>query len=187
MLPLRFVVRAALALPVFAVGLVLTSCDLASAGGTAILNANSAVPPTVRHRFEYERTDATQDGIVEVTSEIEAETLDDVLADNGFARSDVVSARIDSVEVVPITAPPPAEATLHLGSDDSGLQIARVTFSEEAPTPAVDRSGQLVTGTVRSGTSKVFARFQAGAPRAIPEGGGVVRALVYYRLEVEGV
>lgn len=34
-------------------GLVLTSCDLASAGSTVVLDAGATIPPIVQHRFEY--------------------------------------------------------------------------------------------------------------------------------------
>jgi hypothetical protein len=166
--------------------LVLSGCDLSSANSTALLSANSAVPPTVQHRFEYTRAEVAEDGTLRVASTVEGRTLDAILADNGFSRSDVVSARVDSVAVVPITAPP-AEGRLFLGSDAGGPRIARATFPDGSTEPVVDRSTTPVTAAVRDGASLVFGRFRVDVPADVPEGGGVVRAVVYYRLEVEGV
>lgn len=183
----RSVVRASLILALLAMGLVLTSCDLASAGNTAILNANSTVPPTVRHRFEYEQSDATEGGVVDVVSSVESDDLDAILSRNGFARGDVASARVDSVRVEPIAAASLTAADLYLGIDDTGPQIAAVDFPSDTPTAAVDRRRRSVTGAVTAGASRIFARFQVGNPSNISSGGERVRAIVYYRLEVEGV
>ncbi|GEM_PF-5795463 len=178
--------RASLLLILLVVGLVLPSCDFASAGNTAILNANSTVPPTVRHRFEYEESDAAEGGAVEVISTIESDDLDAILSRNGFSRSDVVSARVDSVRVEPISAASLTAADLYLGIDDTGPRIAEIDFPSGAP-PAVDRRRRSVIGAVKAGASRVFARFQVDDPSSIPSGGGRVRAIVHYRLEVGGV
>ena len=166
--------------------LMLSGCDLSSANSTVLLSANSAVPPTVQHRFEYTRAEVAEDGTLGVASTVEGRTLDAILADNGFSRSDVVSARVDSVAVVPITAPP-REGLLFLGSDAGGPRIARATFPDGATEPVTDRSTTPVTGVVRDGASSVFGEFEVDAPQDVPDGGGVVRAVVYYRLEVDGV
>ena len=180
-------IRASVALGLLAAGLVLTSCDLASAGNTAILSANSTSPPTVRHRFEYTEDDVTE-GQAEVVSSIQSDDLDAILADNGFSRSDVVSAQVDSVRVERLSTGTLSGADLYLGTDASGPVIARVEFDDpEAETPARDNTSRPVTGAVKSGQKRVFAQFDVEDPSDIPSSGGRVRAVVYYRLEVEGV
>lgn len=180
-------IRASVALGLLAAGLVLTSCDLASAGNTAILSANSTSPPTVRHRFEYTEDDVTE-GQAEVVSSIQSDDLDAILADNGFSRSDVVSAQVDSVRVERLSTGTLSGADLYLGTDASGPVIARVEFDDpEAETPARDNTSRTVTGAVKSGQKRVFAQFDVEDPSDIPSSGGRVRAVVYYRLEVEGV
>ena len=181
-------IRTAVGLGLLAGTLVLTSCDLASASNTAILNAGSTFPPTVRHRFEYTEDDATGEGPVKVLSNIQSDDLDAILADNGFGRSDVVSARVDSVLIERISTNSLSGADLHLGTDASGPLIASVEFDDpEAETPARDSTPRTVTGTVKSGEERVSARFDVQDLSSIPAGGGMVRAVVYYRVEVEGV
>ena len=180
-------IRASVAFGLLAAGLVLTSCDLASAGNTAILSANSTSPPTVRHRFEYTEDDVTE-GQAEVVSSIQSDDLDAILADNGFSRSDVVSAQVDSVRVERLSTGTLSGADLYLGTDASGPVIARVEFDDpEAETPARDNTLRTVTGAVKSGQKRVFAQFDVEDPSDIPSSGGRVRAVVYYRLELEGV
>jgi hypothetical protein len=181
-------VRAAAVLGLLAGALVLTSCDLASAGSTAVLNANSEIPPIVRHRFEYTGDDVTEGGRAEVISRIQSADLDAILTDNGFSRSDVVSARIDSVLVERLSTNTLAGADLYLGTDASGPLIARVEFDDPgADTPARDNTTRTVTGAVKNGQKRVFAQFDVEDPSSIPPSGGMVRATVYYRLEVEGI
>lgn len=182
------VVRAAAVLGLLAGALVLTSCDLASAGSTAILSANSEIPPIVRHRFEYTGEDVTEAGQVEVVSSIQSADLDAILTDNGFSRGDVVSARVDSVRIDRLSTNTLAGAKLYLGTDASGSLIADVQFGDpEAETSARDNTTRTVTGAVKSGQKRVFAQFGVQDPGSIPPGGGMVRAVVYYRLEVEGI
>ena len=180
-------IRTSVAFGLLAAGLVLTSCDLASAGNTAILSANSTSPPTVRHRFEYTEDDVTE-GQAEVVSSIQSDDLDAILADNGFSRSDVVSAQVDSVRVERLSTGTLSGADLYLGTDASGPVIAGVEFDDpEAETPARDNTSRTVTGAVKSGQKRVFAQLDVEDPSDIPSSGGRVRAVVYYRLEVEGV
>jgi hypothetical protein len=166
-------------------GLVLTGCDLSSSTGTVILNANSSVPPIVEYRFRYTQEDATSEGRVDVGSMIESETLDDILATNGVTREQVVSARVDSVRVDPVSTTSLSAADLHLGTDVSGPRIAQVAFSSEGGDPVFDRSPTTVTGAVKAGESRAFGRFQVDDPSRIPSGGSVVRATVYFRIEAE--
>ena len=181
-------IRASVVLGLLAGAFVLTSCDLASAGNTAILNADSTIPPVVRHRFEYTADDATDGGPVEVLSNLQSDNLDAILTDNGFSRSDVVSARVDSVRIERLSTNSLAGADLYLGTDASGSLIASVQFNDPtAETPARDNTARTVTGAVKSGQERVFAQFDVQDLNSIPPGGGMVRAVVYYRVEVEGV
>ncbi len=91
--------RGSLLIVLLAASVAWTSCDLASASNTAILNANSPIAPTVQHRFEYKGEDVV-DGEVAVESKIQSDDLDAILSRNGFSRSDVVDARIDSVKII---------------------------------------------------------------------------------------
>ncbi len=177
----KTIAHASLLLVLLAGGLVLTSCDLASAGNTAILNADSAIPPIMRHRFEYSQ------GELSVMSTVESEDLGDILAQNGFSRSSVVSARVDSVLVDPVSTVSLSRAEIYLGTDANGPRIASVQFQPDQPSPTVDPTTTTVTGAVKSGDTKTFAQFSVEDPSDIPSGGGVVRATVYYRIEVEGV
>lgn len=180
--------RISLLLVLLVGGSVLTSCDLASTGDTAILNAESAIPPTVRHRFEYTGNDASGNGEVEVVSSITSGSdLDDILSDPGFSRGDVVSARVDSVLVERLSTNALSGADLYLGTDAGGPLIARVQFNPDEETPGRDRTPRTVTGAVKSGASNVFARFDVEDPTEIPDGGARVQATVYYRLEVGGI
>lgn len=175
----KSMVRASVVLGLLAGGLVLTSCDLASAGSTAILNANSEVPPTVRHRFEYAGDEVTDGGQVEVLSSIQSADLDAVLTENGFSRSDVVSAQIDSVAVERLSNNT-LSGTLYLGTDASAPLIANVQLESGEETT---RDPTTVTDAVKSGQKRVFAEFGVEDSSS----GGMVRAVVYYRLEVEGI
>lgn len=180
--------RISLLLVLLVGGSVLTSCDLASTGDTAILNAESAIPPTVRHRFEYTGDDASGNGEVEVVSSITSGSdLDDILSDNEFNRGDVVSARVDSVLVERISTNALSGADLYLGTDAGGPLIASVEFPSGQGNSALDTTTRSVTGAVKDGERKSFARFRIEDPDNIPAGGGVVRAVVYYRIEVEGI
>jgi hypothetical protein len=158
-----------------------TSCDLASAGNTAILNANSSFPPTVEHRFEYTEGDVVE-GDVAVESEVESSDLDAILSRNGFGRSDVVDARIDSVRIRQVSGPSLRDAELFLGASTSGPRVAQVEFPADGTLSVVDDTPRSVTQAVRDGTGMLYGRFGLETP-----GAGVVRARVYYRLEVEGV
>lgn len=160
----------------------LTGCDLSSTGGTLILNANSSVPPTVQYRFGYGQDE------LEVVSTIKSEGLDEILSENGVNREQVVSARVDSVLVDPVD---PVETTslstadIYLGTDDSGPQIAGVTFPSSGKDPVRDTRQTPVTETVKAGTSETFAQLGVEDPSSIPPGGSAVRATVYFQIEAE--
>lgn len=183
----RVLLRSPLLIVLVVGSVVWTGCDLASAGGTAILNADSSVPPTVRHRFEYTAGDATGAGPVAVPSTVQSEGLDAILSQNGFSRRDVVSAQVDSVRVDRLSAPALRETELFLGADADGPLVGRVAFQSNGASSIVDDTRRTVTSAVRNGAETLFGRFRVEDPSNIPDGGGRVRAVVYYRLEVEGV
>lgn len=174
-----------LVLVVLLVGsMVWTSCDVASASSTAILNANSSIPPTVHHRFAFTESDGTgQDGEVAVRSELQSDDLDAILSDNlGARRADVVSARIDSVRVTRVSPESLTDAELFLGQSAEAPPVATVDFQPDGPSTVVDDRQRTVTAAVRNGVERLFGRFRMENLRS-----GAVRARVYYRLEVEGV
>lgn len=181
----RGAVRASLFVVLLTGGLVLTSCDLSSTGGTIILNANSSVPPTVQYRFRYTQGDATEGGQVGVIAMIESDDLDGILTANGVNRDQVVSARVDSVLVDPVSTTSLSAGNVHLGTDADGPQIASVTFPSGGEAPVLDASRTSVTSAVKAGTSKTFGRFSVDDPSSIPAGGSAVRATVYFRIEAE--
>jgi hypothetical protein len=183
----RVLLRSSLLVVLLVGSIVWTGCDLASTGNTAILNAESAVPPTVRHRFEYTADDAVGEGQVAVSSTVQSEGLDAILSQNGFSRRDVVSAQVDSVRVDRLSAPALRETELFLGADAEGPLVGRVAFQSNGPSSVVDDTRRTVTGAVRNGAETLFGRFRVENPSTIPDGGGMVRAVVYYRVEVEGV
>jgi hypothetical protein len=178
-------VRASLLVALCLGGLFLTGCDLSSTGGTIILNANSSIPPTVQYRFGYTQDDATEGGQVDVVSTTESDDLGEILTANGVSREQVVSAQVDSVLVDPVSTTSLSAASIHLGTDDSGPQIASVTFPSGGESSALDASRTPVTGAVQAGTSRTFARFGVDDPSSIPSGGSVVRAKVYFQVEAE--
>jgi hypothetical protein len=178
-------IRPSLLVVLFVGGLVLTSCDLSSAGNTIILNANSSVPPTIQYRSRYTQDDATEGGQVEVVAMIESDDLDDVLTANGVNRDQVVSAQVDSVQVDPVSTTSLSSAVIHLGTEASGPQIASVTFPSGGEDAVVDASRTPVTGAVQAGASTTFGRFSVEDPSRIPDGGSVVRATVYFQIEAE--
>ncbi|WP_263785661.1 hypothetical protein [Salinibacter grassmerensis] len=164
-------------------GVVWTSCDLASAGNTVILSANSppSIEPTVQHRFEYEK-EAVVDGRVAVESEIQLDSLDNILSRNGFGRSDVVDARIDSVEVNRESAPSLTDADVFLGTSADGPRVAQVASFPDGASSVVDDTSTPVREAVQNRIRTLHGRFGLERPDD-----GVVRAKVYYRLKVEGV
>ncbi len=158
-----------------------TSCDLASGGSTAILNANSTFPPTVRHRFEYAGEDVVE-GDVAVQSEVQSDDLDAILSRNGFRRRDVINARVDSVEIINLDSSL-READVFLGTDAEGPLIAQiVSFPDDASSVVDDTSTPVLEAVRNDEVRTLYGRF--GLESA---GDGAVQAKVYYRLEVEGV
>lgn len=177
-----------LSVVLLASSVVLSSCDLSAAGNTAILNAESTIPPTVQYEFRYGPSEVTNAGQVAVVSE-GSDDLGNVLSQNGFRRSDVVSARIDSVTVERLSAPTFAYLTgadVHLGGSASDPRIATGGFSTSAETARLNVATQTVTGIVKEGQTEAFAQFDTNDPDRVPPN-DAVQVTVYFRLEVEGV
>ncbi|WP_263807952.1 MULTISPECIES: hypothetical protein [Salinibacter] len=175
--------RGPLLIVLLAASAVWTSCDLASAGNTALLNANSPIAPTVQHRFEYKDEDVVERDVA-VESMIQSDDLDAILSDNGFSRSDVVDARIDSVKIInPESAPSLRDADVFLGANAEGPRVAQVTSFPDGASFVVDDTSTPVFEAVRNDEVRtLYGRF--GLESA---GDGAVQAKVYYRLKVEGV
>lgn len=180
--------RGSLAFVLLAGSLVLAGCDFAAAGSTAVLNADSDIPPTVRYEFQYDPSDVTGEGRVAVESE-GTDDLGEVLSDNGgFSRGDVVAARIDSVVIERLSAPTFGYLTgadVHLGTSGSGPQIASGEFSTSQESARLSVTSPTVTGIVQRGATSAFARLDVDDPENVIA--DRVAVVVYYRLEVEGV
>lgn len=175
------------ALVLLAGSLVLTSCDLAAAGNTAILNAASSIPPTVEYTFEYTPDDVTG-GRIEVVSE-GMDDLGSILTRNGFSRSDVVSARVDSVSIERLSAQTfeyLTGADIYLGTSTSGPQIGAGQFSTDQESATLNVPTSTVTSIVKQGRTNAFASLDPNNPNNVPDVDRV-EATVYFQIEVEGV
>lgn len=166
----------------------LASCDFTAAGSTAILNAESTIPPVVEYTFEYTPSDTTGTGQVEVASEA-LDDLGGVLSENGFSRDDVVSARVDSVSIERLSAPTFGYVTgadVHLGTSTEDPRIATGAFDPSQEAASLDVVTETVTKIVTRGSTRAFARLDVDDPNDLP-GVDRVQVIVYFRLEVEGV
>jgi len=188
-----------LLLPVVGLALIVAGCDATGSQGTAVLNADSVEPPIVEYRFEYDSDDQVDgQNLVRVGSD-GADNLDDVLRENGFQRSDVVSARIDSVKFVRVSAkrkegrPAPnfvfdnlLRAEVFLGTGTSAPQIAGGDFdpNDEAEEVLLGVETRNVTGVVQQGATSAFLELETSGDITRTDR---VDVRVYYRIEVGGV
>lgn len=182
----RGVIRASVLVVLFTGGLVLTSCDLASGSSTAVLNAGSTVPPVVEYTLDYSAADVT-DGRIRVVSEMQ-DNLGAVLSENGFRRSDVVSARVDSVSIERLSAPTFGYLTgadIYLGTGPRGPHIGSGEFSPDQESASLSVPRSTVTSLVREGATKAFGRLRPDNPENVVD--DRVKVVVYFRLEVEGL
>ncbi|MFB6249340.1 MAG: hypothetical protein ABEL97_12300 [Salinibacter sp.] len=179
--------------------LLLVGCDAAGTGDTAILNADSVEPPIVEYRFEYDPSDQV-DGqdLVRVKSN-GTDNLGEVLRLNGFRRSDVVSARIDSVKFVQVSAkrkagPPTPKfvfdnllsADVFLGPSTDGPKIASGDFDPN------DDSDVVPLQVERADVTEIVKEGATSASLQLGTSGDITRTdrvdvTVYYRIEVKGV
>jgi hypothetical protein len=170
--------------------LVLAGCDAAGPADTVILSANSPEAPTIEYEFFYE---ANGPAVIEIQSD-EPDNLGSILKENGFRRSDVVSARVDSVELERRSAPAAAKrpvfdylrgAAVHLGSDADGLRIAEAAFQTTDRTVSLPVRTADVTDVVKDGPTHAFLRLNKA--KDAPERQDRVAVTVYFRIEVRGV
>lgn len=175
--------------------LLLGGCDATGSEETAVLNADSPAPPTVEYTFRYDSDNVTDDGQrVDVVSD-NSDNLGSVLTQNGFSRSDIVSARVDSVSLRRLSSASVAETrpkvfdyvtgvAVFLGTDASGTRIAERTPLPTQQQVSLQVATSNVTADLKGGSKSAFLRIDASGD--VPEE-DVVEATVYYRVEVEGV
>lgn len=185
-----------ISVPVAVLVVALVGCDATGTTDTAILNANSPIPPIAEYTFEYTPENLTESGRVEVVSQ-GTDDLGGILDDNGFRREDVVSARVDSVRLTRLSPPKTIPvrpkvfdyltgATAFLGSDAIGTRIADDTFRTTAKSVSLEVASSDVTELVRSGPRAVFLRLSISSADEVPSRDRV-RATVYLQIEVQGV
>ena len=180
-------------------------CD-SGGSATVVLNANSPEPPIVEYAYRYTSDNLNANDEVEVVSQA-SDDLTSVLQSNGFQRSDVVSARVDSVTLERISAPTQSAtsrpralpkpkvfqyllgASVYLGENDSGPPIAGGQFQTDQRFVSLPVATQNVTSVVRGGATPSFLRLEVETPSNVPEppNEDAVEVKVYYRIEVEGV
>lgn len=182
-------------LPVIVISLAiifgLGGCDSLGSGESVILSANQDIPPTVEYTFRYTEDNVSDDGQqVQVVSE-SRDDLDSVLRDNGFGRDDITSARVDSVKMERQSSPKQirtkvfdylSEATVFLGKDASGTQIANRVPLPTQEEVKMDVSTSNVTDDLKSGSKNAFLDMEASG--SVPQE-DVIEVTVFYRIEVQ--
>jgi len=175
--------------------LLVAGCDATGSEGTAVLNADSPEPPVVEYEFRYTSQDVSNDGQqVDVVSE-GSDDLGTILGRNGFSRSDVVSARVDSVTLRRQSSPTTSGvrpkvfnylsgATVFLGTSDRGRRIADDQFDTTRQKIRLRVATPDVTEEIRDGSTPAFLRLTASD--TVPDA-DVVDVTVYYQIEVGGV
>jgi hypothetical protein len=177
--------------------LLLVGCDATGPADTVILNANSPIPPTVEYTFVYDTEGRQQIGV----RSLNADTLGAILQRNGFSRADVRSARVErvvlerrsdpgaSAAIAGDAAPKVFEyltgATLYLGPDASGVQIASTIVDTDNRTLPLTVTTANVTDAVKRGHQPAF--LELAAAEGVPSRRDRVRVTVDFRIEVQGV
>lgn len=172
---------------------VLAGCDATGSSDTVILNESSPTPPTVEYTFEYTPDDVNQGGEVVVTSD-GSDDLGTVLQDNGFSRSNVVSASVDRVELFG-RSPQGSSAKIY-----NYVRRAQIYFPESASSPVAEGEISTPDGPAQVSldvtNGEVTEAVKEGAQRALlrmdTQQGGFselyrAEARVYFRIELEGV
>lgn len=183
--------------PAVVLALLLTGCDATGPTDTVILNANSPFPPTVEYTFAYDTEGRQQIGV----RSLNADTLTAILRRNGFGRADVTSARVERVVLERRSDPgSPARkadnatpkvfdyltgATVYLGSDADGVQIASAAVDTDNRTLPLDVTTADVTSVVKGGSRPAFLTL--AATDDVPDRQDRVRVTVHFRVEVRGV
>lgn len=170
--------------------LLIAGCDATGPADTVILNANSPEPPEVEYTFFY-RTDGAN--AITVRSDT-TDNLSSILETNGFRRSDVASARIDSVTLERVSNPKVKRsvfdylrgATVYLGPGTDAPRIAEASFgTTDKETVKLSVRTADVTDVVKTGETPAF--LQLDTTNDVPDRRDRVAITVYYRIELQGV
>lgn len=169
--------------------LILTGCD---EDPETIVLSDPNTPTASTFTFEYDRSDA-ESGTVTVTSQ-ENDTISSILQEFGFARGDVVDARVSAARMERIT-PPTARPKVfdylgsvevfHGGSTTAPLValLSPIDDTAEQDLDVVDDTD--LTSTVQNGATPLTMELQVDDPSQVPESGDEVRITLTYRLEVQ--
>ena len=179
----------ALSIALLALVLVLTGCD--EDEETIVLD-DPNTPTTSSFTFEYNRSDV-DNGVVIVTSE-ENDTITNILQEFGFARGDVVDARVSAARMARITAPSVrpkvfdylGSVEVSHGSSPSDPLVALrspIDDTAEQDLDVVDDAD--ITSVVQNGATPLTMELQVDDASQVPESGDEVRITLTYRLEVQ--
>ena len=163
-----------------------TACD-ATGEDTRTLNDPSN-PTVVTYEFEYNPAEAVN-GEVGVTSS-NTDNLSAILDSYGRTRSDVVSARVESITIRQSTGgsvttnklfPYVQNVALYLGRNSSGPTLAEPQPVDSGLQADLTATGNDVTATVRSGPSRAFLVIDVDDTN---ESQGFIEAEVEYEIRV---
>jgi len=166
-----------------------TACDATGETGSDTIVLNDAANPTVvTYEFEYNPAQAVG-GEVGVTSS-NTDNLSSTLSAYGRNRSDVVSARVESITILQSTGgsvaidklfPYVQNVALYLGNSDSGTTLAEPQPVNSGLQADLTATGNDVTATVQSGPSPAFLVIDVDDTN---ESQGFIEAEVEYEIRV---
>jgi hypothetical protein len=166
-----------------------TACDATGETGSDTIVLNDAANPTVvTYEFEYNPAQAVG-GEVGVTSS-NTDNLSSTLSAYGRNRSDVVSARVESITILQSTGgsvaidklfPYVQNVALYLGNSDSGTTLAEPQPVSSGLQADLTATGNDVTATVQSGPSPAFLVIDVDDTN---ESQGFIEAEVEYEIRV---
>ena len=166
-----------------------TACDATGETGSDTIVLNDAANPTVvTYEFEYNPAQAVG-GEVGVTSS-NTDNLSSTLSAYGRNRSDVVSARVESITLLQSTGgsvaidklfPYVQNVALYLGNSDSGTTLAEPQPVNSGLQADLTATGNDVTAAVQSGPSPAFLVIDVEDTN---ESQGFIEAEVEYEIRV---
>jgi hypothetical protein len=166
-----------------------TACDATGDTGSDTIVLNDAANPTVvTYEFEYNPAQAVG-GEVGVTSS-NTDNLSSILSAYGRSRSDVESARVESITISQSTGgnvtaeklfPYVQNIALYLGNSDSGTSLADPQPVDSGLQANLTATGNDVTAAVRSGASPAFLVIDVDDTN---ESQGFIEAEVEYEIRV---
>ena len=166
-----------------------TACDATGETGSDTIVLNDAANPTVvTYEFEYNPAQAVG-GEVGVTSS-NTDNLSSTLSAYGRNRSDVVSARVESITILQSTGgsvaidklfPYVQNVALYLGNSDSGTTLAEPQPVSSGLQADLTATGNDVTAAVQSGPSPAFLVIDVDDTN---ESQGFIEAEVEYEIRV---